>query len=312
VAGLTVGESDLSHQVLAEVVPLRDVLAGLFFVSIGMLVNPVFMVESWPLVLLVLLVIVVVKGGLVGGLAALLGSSPRTAALVGVAIAQCGEFSFLLARLGREAGPLTADGFNLILSGAAVSIMLSPPLQAHAGQIVRVIERAMSREEVQIIPPGRRHAVICGYGNVGQLIGEAVLRRGFSLVAIDHDPRVVRRLREQGIVAVLGSADNPVILDRAGLDQARVLVVAIPDAVAARQIVEYARRGWPRLDIVVRTHSQEQLRELRSRGVGEAVSGELELALEMARHTLHRFGVSSAEILAVLQGFRSRAVEPPE
>jgi len=312
VAGLTVGESDLSHHVLAEVVPLRDVLAGLFFVSIGMLVNPVFMVERWPLVLLVLLVIVVVKGGLVGGLAALLGSSPRTAALVGVAIAQCGEFSFLLARLGREAGPLTADGFNLILSGAAVSIMLSPPLQAHAGQIVRVIERAMSREEVQIIPPGRRHAVICGYGNVGQLIGEAVLRRGFSLVAIDHDPRVVRRLREQGIVAVLGSADNPVILDRAGLDQARVLVVAIPDAVAARQIVEYARRGWPRLDIVVRTHSQEQLRELRSRGVGEAVSGELELALEMARHTLHRFGVSSAEILAVLQGFRSRAVEPPE
>ncbi len=307
VAGLAVGESDLSHQVLAEIVPLRDVLAGLFFVSIGMLVDPVFMATSWPLVLLVLLLILAVKGGIVGGLAALLGSSPRTAAQVGVAMAQCGEFSFLLARLGRDGGSVTADGFNLILAGAAVSIVVAPPLHASAGRVVRGLERAMSREEVAVPPPGRRHAVICGYGDVGQLIGEALTRRGFSFVAIDHDPRVVRRLREQGVVALLGNADNPVILDRAGLDQARVLVVAVPDAVAARQIVDYAHRGWPRLDIVARTHSEEQVRELRSRGVDLAVSGELELALEMARHTLHRFGVTSAETIAILQGFRSRS-----
>ncbi len=307
VAGLAVGESDLSHQVLAEIVPLRDVLAGLFFVSIGMLVDPVFMATSWPLVLLVLLLMLAVKGGIVGGLAALLGSSPRTAAQVGVAMAQCGEFSFLLARLGRDGGSVTADGFNLILAGAAVSIVVAPPLHASAGRVVRGLERAMSREEVAVPPPGRRHAVICGYGDVGQLIGEALTRRGFSFVAIDHDPRVVRRLREQGVVALLGNADNPVILDRAGLDQARVLVVAVPDAVAARQIVDYAHRGWPRLDIVARTHSEEQVRELRSRGVDLAVSGELELALEMARHTLHRFGVTSAETIAILQGFRSRS-----
>jgi len=307
VAGLAVGESDLSHQVLAEIVPLRDVLAGLFFVSIGMLVDPVFMATSWPLVLLVLLLILAVKGGIVGGLAALLGSSPRTAAQVGVAMAQCGEFSFLLARLGRDGGSVTADGFNLILAGAAVSIVVAPPLHASAGRVVRGLERAMSREEVAVPPPGRRHAVICGYGDVGQLIGEALTRRGFSFVAIDHDPRVVRRLREQGVVALLGNADNPVILDRAGLDQARVLVVAVPDAVAARQIVDYAHRGWPRLDIVARTHSEEQVGELRSRGVDLAVSGELELALEMARHTLHRFGVTSAETIAILQGFRSRS-----
>src|SRR6185436_5777552 len=131
-------------------------------------------------------------------------------------------------------------------------------------------------------------------------------RRGFTFLAIDQDPRVVRRLRAEGISAVLGSADNPVLLDRAGLDRARVLVVAIPDALAARQIVEYARRGWPRLDIVARTHTEEQMRDLRERGVNEAVSAELELALEMARHTLRRFGVSSAETLVILQGFRTR------
>lgn len=307
VAGLTVGESDLSHQVLAEIVPLRDVLAGLFFVSVGMLVDPAFTFHSWPLVLLVLILIVVVKGGMVAGLASLLGTSPRTAALVGAAMAQCGEFSFLLARLGREAGPLPADGFNLILSGAAASIVLAAPLQANAGRLVRGVERTLTRHEVPTLPTGRRHAVICGYGDVGQLIGAALARRGFSFLAIDHDPRVVRRLREQGQLALLGSADNPVILDRAGLDHARVLVLAVPDAVATRQIVEYAHRNWPRLDIVARTHGEAQQRELRSRGVDEAVSGELELALEMARHTLHRFGVTSAETLAILQGFRSRA-----
>jgi CPA2 family monovalent cation:H+ antiporter-2 len=314
VAGLAIGESDLSHQVMAEIVPLRDVLAGLFFVSIGMLVDPPFVVANWSLVLLALMLMVIVKGAVIGGLSTLLGATGRTAALVGITMAQSGEFSFLLARLGRETGALTADAFNLILSGAAASIVIAPPLHAAAGRTVRVLERrlaarAIEREPSMIETPTRRHAVICGYGGVGQMVGEALARRGFSFMAIDQDPRVVRRLRGEGIAALLGSADNPVLLDHAGLDRARVLVVAIPDVLATRQIVEYARRGWPRLDIVARTHSQDQMQDLRERGVNEAVSGELELALEMARHTLRRFGVSAAETLVILQGLRSRGGE---
>lgn len=317
VAGLAVGESDLSHHVLAEIVPLRDVLAGLFFVSIGMLVDPSFVATYWSLVLLVLALMVLVKGVVVTGLAAVLGASWRTAVLVGVTLAQCGEFSFLLARLGRETGALSADGFNLILSGAAASIVVAAPLQSAAGEAVRGVERRLTarmvaREPSAIEPPARRHAVICGYGDVGQLVGEALTRRGFSFMAIDQDPRVVRRLRSEGVSALLGSADNPVLLDHAGLERARVLVVAIPDALAARQIVEYARRGWPRLDIVARTHTEAQMRDLRARGVNQVVSAKLELALEMARHTLHRFGVSTAETLAILQGFRSRGVDADE
>jgi CPA2 family monovalent cation:H+ antiporter-2 len=314
VAGLAVGESDLSHQVLAEVAPLRDVLAGLFFVSIGMLVDPQFVLANWALVLLALVLMVVVKGVVVAALAALLAAAARTAALVGVTMAQCGEFSFLLARLGRETGALTLESFHLILAGAAASIVVAPQLHTSAGQAVRALERrltarALAAEPGDVEVPARRHAVICGYGDVGQLIGEALARRGFSFLAIDQDPRVVRRIRAEGISAVLGSADNPVLLDRAGLDRARVLVVAIPDALAARQIVEYARHGWPRLDIVARTHTEEQMRELRQRGVNEAVSAELELALEMARHTLRRFGVSAAETVVILQGFRTRGAD---
>jgi monovalent cation:H+ antiporter-2, CPA2 family len=314
VAGLAVGESDLSHQVLAEVVPLRDVLAGLFFVSIGMLVDPPFVLASWPLVLVALLLMVVLKGALVGGLAALIGASRRAAVLAGVLLAQCGEFSFLLARLGRDTGALSGDAFNVMLSGAAASIVLAPPLYAQAGRVVRSLEerlaaQALKREAVGEPATQRRHAVICGYGDVGQLVGEALSRRGFTFVAVDQDPRVVRRIRAHGVSALLGNADNPIILERAGLERAQVLVVALPDAVATRQVVDFARRTAPKLDIVARTHSEQELRQLRSRGVNEAVAGELELALEMARHTLRRFGVSSAETLIILHGLRHRTGE---
>jgi CPA2 family monovalent cation:H+ antiporter-2 len=126
-------------------------------------------------------------------------------------------------------------------------------------------------------------------------------------VVIDQDPRVVRQLRERGWPALLGSADNPVLLERVGLDRARVLILAIPDALVTRLAVEYARRLRPGLDIVARTHSEVEMRYLRARGVSEAVAGEVEIALEIARHTLRRFGVSAAETLGIVQGLRQRA-----
>src|SRR5262249_978847 len=153
VAGLAVGESDLSHQVLAEVVPLRDVLAGLFFVSIGMLVDPPFVLASWPLVLVALWLMVVLKGALVGGLAGFMGGSGGAAVLAGVLLAQCGEFSFLLARLGRDTGALSADAFNVMLSGAAASIVLAPPLYAQAGRVVRSLGERLA-------PPAFEHAAL--------------------------------------------------------------------------------------------------------------------------------------------------------
>ena len=311
-AGLTVGESDLSHQVLAEIAPLRDLLAGLFFVSIGMLVDPTYVAAHVALILLVVAAMVVGKGVIVAGLTRAFGTTMRTAALVGVTMAQCGEFSFVLARVGRDAGSVTVEVFNLILSGAVGSIVLAPWLLSGSDSAIRAVERrlgamAIAREPEVQVAPARRHAVICGYGDVGQLIADVLTRRGFSWVAIDQDPRVVRRLRAQGATAVLGSADNPLILERVALERARVLVIAIPNPLTVRLIAEHARRNWPRLDIVARTHSHDEVRALRTRGVNEAVSGELELSLEMARHTLHRFGVSRTEAQAVLHGIRQRS-----
>jgi CPA2 family monovalent cation:H+ antiporter-2 len=117
----------------------------------------------------------------------------------------------------------------------------------------------------------------------------------------------VRELRKQGVVALLGSADNPVLLERVGLDRARVVVVTIPDPLVVRQVLEYVRRHYSGVEVLVRTHSIQQMHDLRRRGAREAAVGELEVALELTRHTLRRFGVSATETLAAVQGLRSRA-----
>jgi CPA2 family monovalent cation:H+ antiporter-2 len=281
-----------------------------------MLVDPRFVAGNVPLVLLALALMVVAKGVMCVAIAALFRYSARTSLLTGVALAQCAEFSFLLARAGQESGAVTPGVFSLMLAGAAGTILLAPSLHALAGPIVRGIERRLPppplAKDPTLVDPHtapRGHAVICGYGDVGSVVGEVLARRGFAFVVIDQDPRVVRHLRARGIQALLGSADNPVLLERAGLERARALVVAIPDAIATRQVVEHALRMRPGLDIVARTHSEDEMRRLRARGVGEAVAGEVEIALEITRHALRRFGVSAAETLAVVQGLRRRAGE---
>ena len=139
------------------------------------------------------------------------------------------------------------------------------------------------------------------------MIAAALRRRGFTVVVIEQDPRVARRLQAEGVPALLGSADNLRLLERANVAAARVLVVALPDALTTRLVVEHARRLNPRLAIVARTHSEAERAHLDRLGVGEAVLGERELALEMTRYTLHRYGVSALEVQAIVGGLRARA-----
>ncbi|MFN8535275.1 MAG: NAD(P)-binding protein [Dehalococcoidia bacterium] len=146
--------------------------------------------------------------------------------------------------------------------------------------------------------------MILGHGRVGQIVATALRRRGLTYVAVDEDQEIVRQLRTKGIPAILGDADNPFLLDQLGLEHARLLIIALPDALATRIIVEHVRSSYPRLPILARTHSIEEQEHLMSIGVHEAVVGELELAIEMTRFALRRFGVSAAEIQAVLQRLR--------
>lgn len=312
VAGLLISESEISHHILGELTPVRDVFAGIFFVSVGMLVDPAFVIAAWPLVIIAVLLVVVAKGLFIAGLSRLFGMPLRVSVLAGVALAQSGEFSFLLARLGVDAGAVGAEMFSLMLASAAMSIVLAPWLHRYAPAGLRALDNRLGgrgvdeRLEETSEPPRRRHAVICGYGRVGRLIGEALDRRRFDYLVMEVDPRICRSLRERGIDVVQGSAENPRNLQRADLARARVLVVALPDPVALRQVVHHARHENPRLHIVARARTAADREFLRSEGVGEVVSAESELAFEMARYTLGRLGVSSAETQAIVQGLRRR------
>ncbi len=296
VAGIVVGESDLAHQILGAILPLRDIFAALFFVSIGMLVDPAFALRHWPLVLLTVALIVPVKGALVAGLTAAFGYPLRTALLAGATLAQAGEFSFLLARLGADLRVVSPAVFSLMLAGAVASIVLSPAVYRAAGGLGIWVERhhpPASRAEPVAVEEGMRgHAVICGYGRVGRVIVEA-LRPHLSLLVVEQDQRAVRLLRDQhwpGVLTLVGDAANPAVLERLNLGQARLLVVAIPDPLAVRELVAYARRVNPTLDIVVRTHSTAEHAYLARYGVTESVLGELELAREMTRYALRHVG----------------------
>jgi CPA2 family monovalent cation:H+ antiporter-2 len=310
VAGVVVGESDLSHQILGDVLPLRDIFAGLFFVSVGMLVDPAFVVSHLPVLLVTVALIVPVKGALCMVLAGLLGTRTRVAVLAGAALAQSAEFSFLLAHAGNALGVVSPTVFSLMLSGAAGSILLAPAVYGAAHPLAALLDRrlpalaqatGLAQQEPDRDLHG--HAVICGYGRVGRVLG-SVLGGRCPYIVIEEDPRIVAELRAKRIPVIQGNAAVPAIIARADLARARVLVVAIPDPVAARQIVDQALAAAPGLDIVVRTHSERERQFLQGRGVREVVLGEWELALEMIRHTLQGFGLAAAETETIIQNLR--------
>jgi CPA2 family monovalent cation:H+ antiporter-2 len=321
-AGAVVSESDMSHQAAADALPLRDAFAVLFFVSAGMLLDPTYLVAN-PLPVAAVVGLIVVGKALTKVLiVGAAGYPPRVALTVAAGLAQIGEFSFIIGTLGRSLGLLPDAGYQLIVAGALISIAINPLLFAAIRPIERrlrespaftsVLERRAG--ELGRIAPDeqaalRLHAIVCGYGRVGRLLGPAFERRGFRYVVITQQRDEVDRLRAGGVTAIYGDAANPVVLEMAGIASARLVVVATSDPHETRLIVERVRELNAGVDLVVRTHSDAEAAHLRSLGAKvQAVHGERELAVQMARYALRRFGISSTEAEAIAQGLRGRPV----
>jgi K+:H+ antiporter len=319
-AGLIVSESDMSHQAAADALPLRDAFAVLFFVSIGMLLDPMFLVTH-PLEILAILFVIVVAQPLVAfTLVTLFGYAPRIALTVAAALGQIGEFSFILGTIGLSLGLIDPPGFQLIVAGALLSIGLNPflfraiePLERRLRNqpfLVRFArDRAAGRDSLRAGEREtlRQHAIICGYGRVGQLIGPALERRGFRYVVITQQRDEIDRLRARGVPAIYGDASVREVLEVANIEEARLVIVATSEPNETRLIVERARAVNPNVDFVARTHSDNEAIHLRGLGKVQAIHGERELAVQMARYSLRRFGVSTTEAEAIAQGLRGRA-----
>ncbi|MEO7558767.1 MAG: YbaL family putative K(+) efflux transporter [Nitrosospira sp.] len=303
-AGMVMRESDLSHRAAQESLPLRDAFSVLFFVSVGMLFDPNVLIDQ-PLRVVATLAIIIIGKSLAAFLLVLVFRYPlNTALTVSASLAQIGEFSFILAALGVSLGLLPVEAQSLILAGAFISITFNPlvfqviePAQEwirSRSRLARILER--SDDPLAELPMSvassyvTNHVVLVGYGRVGRHIGEALVEQGLALVVADQNREMVEGLRKHGIHAVAGDAAEPAVLIQAHIARAKMLVIAVPDALRARRMIETARMLNPPIEIIVRTHNEEEAALLRKESGGTVLLGEHELALSMTHHVLKKFG----------------------
>lgn len=301
-AGVVVGESDLAHRVLGDVTPMRDVFSGVFFVSIGMLLDPRVLVDQPVPVLLTLVLLVGGKGVATIAVGRGLGLSPRVAVLLGGALAQSAEFSFLMAGIARSVGALSARLFDVLLVATVLSIVLAPAVNALAERVATRLRPQATGPGVAVESPP--HAIVCGHGRVGQLVVELMRASGVRVVVVDEDQRLVRRLREDGVEAVVGDAGHQVVLERAGVRHAGLLVLCVPDRLTTRRAVELAKAVNPELAVLARTHTSTDRELLKKSGATDAIIGEVELALSLSRQALGRFAVPEEVIEAAIETAR--------
>jgi CPA2 family monovalent cation:H+ antiporter-2 len=303
VAGLVVSESDVSHQAAADALPFQDAFAVLFFVSVGMLVDPMVFVREWPRIAVILMVVLVGQGLTAAALALILNQPLRTALTLGASLGQIGEFSFIIVALGISLGVVPVEARGLILASAIASITLNPALFAliepverffdrHPALLRRVQRWSVTMNTTMEMSPdadsGRTgHAIIVGFGRVGGTVGEVLKGEGLPFVAIDRDRVRVEQIRASGIHAIFGDASaRGGLLKYAGIAGARVLVITVPEPIRARLIVDEARALRPDVPIVVRVHSDADARMFQRLGVDRILLGERELAFGMARYAL--------------------------
>ena len=299
-AGMVMRESPLSYRAAEESLPLRDAFSVLFFVSVGMLFDPDVLISE-PLHVLMVLAIIIFGKSLAAFFIVLLFRYPlNTALTVSASLAQIGEFSFILVGLGVSLGLLPSEGQSLILSGAIISIALNPvlfkaiePAQAwirSRSKLAQALERP--DDPLAALPMTTDlkrltgHVVIIGYGRVGRRIGEALIAHGISIVVAEQNREIVERLRSSGIAAVSGDASDPAVLLQAHVHRASILVIATPDTLNVRKMIEVARTVNPRIQTVVRTHSEEEAVLLEKEQAGKVFLGEHELAIGMIEHVL--------------------------
>lgn len=296
-AGMILSESELSQRAANETLPLRDAFAVLFFVSVGMLVDPAIIVRE-PLPLLVTVLIIVGGKSLAAfGIVRMFGYPTSTALTISASLAQIGEFSFILVSLGVGLGLLPDRGRDLVLAGAIISIMLNPLLFALLDRILAdrdakadakaaaVAGRQSSAPAAPRVPlPATTltgHIVLVGHGRVGSVISKALQAANASMLVIEDTPGAVERLHKEGIEVITGNAAAPDMLQAANITAARGLLVAIPDAFEGGQIVAKARALSPTLPIIARAHSEEEIAHLRHHGANVVIMGEQEIAKAM-------------------------------
>ncbi|HMP42412.1 MAG TPA: cation:proton antiporter, partial [Roseiflexaceae bacterium] len=294
-AGVVLGESSISHQVGAEVLPFRETFAVLFFVSVGMLVNVSYLLANAGQVLILTLLIVVGKSVLTALLGLFFSIPARTILVVAAGLSQIGEFSFIVGQAGVRLGVLTQDQYSLILAGALLSILVNPLMYRLIPHAERFFQRfpafwkLLDRHGPSPAPVAEGlhdHVVIVGYGRVGRHIVTVLQHLGVPLLVVEIDAGRAVEFERQGVSTLYGDAANSEVLDHAGLGRARALVVTLPNEAAAEMVVAAGRQLAPELPIIARAATRSGVGRLTDLGAQDVIHPELEGGLEVLRHTL--------------------------
>ena len=304
IAGLVISESEYSHQAMAEVLPFRDSFNSLFFVSIGILMDWRVLLDHPVVVIGLLLAILLIKF-VTGAVASLVVElPPRSAVMVGVALAQVGEFSFILAQQGQESGLLRGDPYHLFLSVSVLSMIITPFLMQWSPSIARRVEAVQrlrhwlpTRTEAHMLRTEgtqirlKDHVIIVGYGLNGRNLARVLSETEIPHLALDLDGDTVRRESRHGVPIYYGDATNPNVLRHVKIEEARVLVVAISDPFITRRTVQLAKGLNPKIRVVVRTRYLRELQELHDLGADDVVPEEFETSIEIFALVLRNYNL---------------------
>ena len=311
--GLVLRETRFAHQALAEITPLRDIFATLFFISLGMLISPRFILDHWASVAALVAIIIVIKFLVVFGIIRFFGFSSRIALLGGAGLFQIGEFSFILAQGGMNMGIISEQIYSLILASAIITMILTPLSLSFTSwlypKLVPAPAGLAAEEDASALPvPGPSETVnpvvVAGYGRVGQNVTQSLQDAKIPYTIIEIDPERVSRLRYQGIACTYGDASNAHVLERLNLKKAKALVITFPDPLAVMTTAQAARRINPKLKIVARAHRAQEAESLKRLGVKEVVSPEYEASLEFISRVLSVSGWKKTDIRRTLAKLR--------
>jgi CPA2 family monovalent cation:H+ antiporter-2 len=315
--GLLVSESDYAHETLARLLPLRDTFVAIFFVAIGLLVDPAAVIGNLGL-LGVMVGLVVLGNATIWTLVVRLCGEPlSTAMLVAIGLTQIGEFSFVLVRVARNAGHVGDEAYNAVLATALVTILVNAALvRAMPGWVGRL----RLRRPPEPVEPVRlqNHVVLAGYGRVGGVLGEALDTFNRPYLVIENDPDIVRALRLRGVLALYGDAAQRSVLDRAGVSGASLLVLALPDVERVARAVRAARDLNPTVPVLARAQHVDVRERLLEAGASEVIQPELEAAATLVRHALERLRLPDPSVSGYLKRLRAADIArddgapPPE
>jgi K+:H+ antiporter len=309
-AGLVISESEYGLQAMSDVLPFRDTFSGIFFTSIGMLLDPAVVAARPGIVLGGAALIIAIKVAIVTGVVVVLGYSARRGFVAGMGLAQVGEFSFVLAGAAVSLGLLPDQAYQAFLATAVLSMLATPALIATAGPIAgRAAQllggRARAPEGAEATPPGlANHVIIVGFGLNGRNLARVLRGAAIAYVILEENGRTVRRAREDGEPIVFGDGTRGEVLHRVGIERARAIVYVIASPEAARRGVATARALNPRVHIVVRTRYVAAIEDLQRLGADEVVPEEFETSLEIFARVLRNFGLPSSSIRAEVDAVR--------